>query len=144
MARTLPELIRACFGMEETPRRRVRDWLDRLDPGEKLRREKFATQFKPMYRASRTCRSATDGASSCIELGAAGVEVVIMGRFGVSLPQTETQERTVRRFRRTPIDRSRCQPLCVSLPLGRDGLIFTSMVVLSTTRLWPTWSKSAT
>jgi hypothetical protein len=66
MARCVPELIQACFGMEEMPPKYVRDWFDRLDPDEKQRRARFTTQFESMYRAFQNCRSAPAGPPSCI------------------------------------------------------------------------------
>jgi hypothetical protein len=107
MARSVPELIQACFGMEETPSQHVRDWFDGLDSGEKLRRARFTTQFEPIYRAFWNLPLSNRRTSISHRAGGGGVQVLIVDRFGVS-PATEAVS---------------------------EG---------PTTRLWPTWSKSAT
>jgi hypothetical protein len=88
MARSVPELIQACFGMQEMPPKYVRDWFDRLDPGEKQRRTRFTTQFEPMYRAFQNLPLSNRRTVILQRAGGAGVQVLIVDRFGVS-PATQ-------------------------------------------------------
>jgi hypothetical protein len=88
MARSVPELIQACFGTQEMPPKYVRDWFDGLDPGEKLRRAKFTTQFESIYRAFQNLPLSNRRTAILQRAGGAGVQVLIVDRFGVS-PDTE-------------------------------------------------------
>jgi hypothetical protein len=45
-ARSVPELIRCCFGVDDGPKK-MREWFQALDPAEQTRRREFSDRFKP-------------------------------------------------------------------------------------------------
>jgi hypothetical protein len=94
MARSIPEIIRCCFGID--PDRRMRSWLSSLNPSEVTRRQNFQTQFEPL---SRTFTALSLSGARNITLHRTGVppvEVHVIGRWGAYtggpltvLPQSE-------------------------------------------------------
>jgi hypothetical protein len=51
-ARSVPELIRCCFGVDDGARK-MREWFQALDPAEQTRRREFGDRFRPHYDAFR-------------------------------------------------------------------------------------------
>lgn len=92
MARSIPEIIRCCFGID----RRMRTWISSLDFSEATRRQTFQTQFEPL---SRTFTALPLSGARNVTLHRAGVppvEVQVIGRWGTytggpltAIPQSE-------------------------------------------------------
>jgi hypothetical protein len=66
MARSIPELIQACFGMEETPSQHVPISLTGLIPARSCVAQGLQRNSSQSTARSGTCRSATDGPPSHI------------------------------------------------------------------------------
>jgi hypothetical protein len=81
-ARSVPELIRCCFGADRNSK--IRDWFDGLDVAEQQRRQRFEEKFTPDYDAFRALPLGTARHISEHRTGYAPVTVTITGRFGVT------------------------------------------------------------
>ena len=80
--RSVPELIRCCFGIDPSPK--MQPWFeDDLDREERERRCKFVDQFKADYEAFRALPLGTARHISEHRTGFAPVTVMVSGRFGI-------------------------------------------------------------
>jgi hypothetical protein len=48
-ARSVPEMVRCCFGEDDRAPTRMKNWFNGLGPAEQNRRRQFTAQFKPAY-----------------------------------------------------------------------------------------------
>jgi hypothetical protein len=96
--RSVPELIRCCFGADNHPT--ISQWFTNLDEDEKNRRRAFEREFKADLTAFRNLPLSTARHISEHRTGAPPVSVTVTGRFGVTyqggptkpIPMTETQK----------------------------------------------------
>ncbi len=82
MARSVPEIISACFGKDFSPA--MKDWFNGLPTPETDRRKTFSSQFKTTYNSFKELSLSNARNISLHRTGVAPVEVNITGRFGVS------------------------------------------------------------
>ena len=82
-ARSVPEIIQCCFGVDEGTRR-MRTWFKNLPGAEKFRRREFKKQFKICYESFRALPLGTVRHISEHRTGVPPVKVTISGRFGVT------------------------------------------------------------
>lgn len=100
-ARSIPEVIQCCFGIDQRPPPPIKKWLDTLDPAEKKRRHDFTDQFAPAYKHFRD-NFPLSNTRHTIEhrTGVAPIEVIISSFYGVTyvggptsrLPLAETRD----------------------------------------------------
>ena len=98
-ARSVPELIQCCFGVDDHPKK-MRDWVEALDPDEQKRRREFRNKFKADYDAFRALPLGTARHISEHRTGVLPVTVTVTGRFGLTysggptnpIPTSETRE----------------------------------------------------
>jgi hypothetical protein len=83
MARSVPELIRCCFGMDDSAKK-MREWFDTLDHDEQKHRREFGDRFKADYDAFRALPLGTARHISEHRTGFAPVTVTVTGRFGLT------------------------------------------------------------
>ena len=96
-ARSVPELIRCCFGVDDSSK--MKDWFNALDREERERRREFGDKFKADYDAFCALPLGTARHISQHRTGFAPVEVMVSGRFGIyaggpikPIPTSETRE----------------------------------------------------
>ncbi len=82
-ARSVPEIIRCCFGVDDGPQEMKR-WLNTHDADQQSRRRKFGEQFKADYDDFRSLPLGTARNISEHRTGFPPVTVTISGRFGVT------------------------------------------------------------
>jgi hypothetical protein len=82
-ARSVPELIRCCFGVDDG-HREMRNWFADLDLDEQRRRREFGDKFKADYDTFRALALGTARHISEHRTGVAPVTVTVTGRFGVT------------------------------------------------------------
>jgi hypothetical protein len=87
MARSVPEVISACFGADRGSSEMKR-WFDGLDAAEQTRRRRFAENFKAAHMTFRELPLSTARNISLHRSGVTPVEVKITGRFGVAYTGT--------------------------------------------------------
>jgi hypothetical protein len=98
-SRSVPELIRCCFGVDDRPRQ-MRDWFDELHPDEQKRRREFGQKFKSEYETFRALPLGTARHISEHRTGVLPVTVTVTGRFGLTyiggptkpIPTSEVRE----------------------------------------------------
>jgi hypothetical protein len=96
-ARSIPELIRCCFGFD--PDKRMKNWFMGLSADERERRERFSERFAPSYRAFRELPLGTARHDSEHRKGYPPASVTTIGLLGVTykgdpitrLPASETR-----------------------------------------------------
>lgn len=94
MARSIPEIIRCCFGID--PDRRMRSWISSLNCSEVTRRQTFQAQFEP-HRCTFTALPLSGARNITLHrTGVPPVEVRVIGRWGAytggplaAIPQSE-------------------------------------------------------
>jgi hypothetical protein len=84
IARSVPELIRCCFGVDDGPPREMKNWFKDLDLAEQNRRLKFQDKFKVNYDAFRALALGRARHISEHRTGVPPVIVTVTGRFGVT------------------------------------------------------------
>jgi|SRR5437764_3492327 len=94
MARSIPEIIRCCFGID--PDRRMRPWISSLNPSEVMRRRNFQSQFEPLGRTFTGLPLSGARHVTLHRTGVPPVEVRVIGRWGAytggpltAIPQSE-------------------------------------------------------
>jgi hypothetical protein len=98
-ARSVPELIRCCFG-EDDGNREMKTWFKGLDQVERDRRKKFTAAFDADYRAFRALPLGTARHISEHRTGVPPVTATVSGRFGITyrgdpikqIPTSETRK----------------------------------------------------
>lgn len=80
MARSIPEIIRCCFGID--PDRRMRSWISSLSPPEATRRQAFQTQFEPLSRTFTVLPLSGARNITLHRTGIPPVKVHVVGRWG--------------------------------------------------------------
>src|SRR5438128_1113714 len=98
-SRSVPELIRCCFGID-LGGRTTKDWFDALDPDEQKRRREFGDKFKQHYAALRALPLGTARHIGEHRTGFPPVTVTVAGRLGIiyegspikAIPTSETRE----------------------------------------------------
>ena len=83
MARSIPEIIQACFGAD-LGSRPMKLWFGALPPDARTRRKKFSAGFKPCYDKFRQHPLSNARNISFHRTGYPDVQVSITGRFGVN------------------------------------------------------------
>lgn len=76
--RSIPDVIQKCFGRDP----KDREWFPTLPPDERERREKFQTEFKPMYLAFRTLPASKARNVTVHSTGTPPVKVALTGFWG--------------------------------------------------------------
>ena len=97
-ARSIPEIIRCCFGHD--PDRRMAGWFGRLSVDERARRKKFSERFDPKLPAFRELPLSKARNASEHRKGFAPATVTTIGLLGVTynadpvtrLPRSETRK----------------------------------------------------
>jgi hypothetical protein len=96
-ARSVPELIRCCFGVDDSSK--MKAWFEALDREERERRRDFEAKFKADYDAFRALPLGTARHISEHRTGFPPVTAMVSGRFGIYLggptkpiPTSETRE----------------------------------------------------
>jgi hypothetical protein len=97
-SRSVPEIIRCCFGVDPHPT--MRKWHEDQNADERKRRSEFQKKFKLDYNAFRGLPLSAARNISEHRTGAAPVTVKVSGRFGVvydggptkPIPTSETRE----------------------------------------------------
>jgi hypothetical protein len=94
MARSIPEIIRCCFGID--PDGRMRSWIAGLNPSEVTRRQTFQAQFDPLSRTFTALPLSGARNITLHRTGVPPVEVHVIGRWGAyiggpltAIPQSE-------------------------------------------------------
>lgn len=80
-ARSVPDVIQAWFGVDD---RRLRAWVNRLEPGERDRRKKFQEEFRPLYMTFSNHPLSQARVESMHRSGTPPVRVRVTGLWGVS------------------------------------------------------------
>jgi hypothetical protein len=80
MGRSIPEIIRCCFGIDRD--RRLRAWISGLNPSEATRRQTFQTQFDPLSRSFTALPLSGARNITLHRTGVPPVEVHVIGRWG--------------------------------------------------------------
>jgi hypothetical protein len=80
-ARSVPELIRCCFGVDDSSK--MKDWFAALDQAERERRCDFEAKFKTDYVAFRGLPLGTARHISEHRTGFPPVSAMVTGRFGI-------------------------------------------------------------
>jgi hypothetical protein len=81
MTRSVPEVIHACFGADQSPQ--MKAWFDGLTLAEQSRRKQFSKAFEGARSAFRTRPLSQARDVSVHRTGVVPAEVIIKGRFGV-------------------------------------------------------------
>jgi hypothetical protein len=88
-ARSVPEIIRCCFGKDSAPI--MRGWFGNLSDSEQARRQEFTKQFKNEYDSFRKLPLGTARDISVHRTGVAPAQVIISRRFGVTYTGSATE-----------------------------------------------------
>jgi len=95
MARSIPEIIRSCFGIDPI----MRSWISSLDVSEVTRRQNFQTQFGPLSRTFTTLPLSGARNITLHRTGVPPVKVQVIGRWGTysggplsAIPQSELHQ----------------------------------------------------
>lgn len=87
MARSAPEIIRCCFGYDDS--KPMKDWWNALCADEQRRRKEFSAEFKTAFEAYKEHPLSQARNISFHRQGYPNAEVAVVGRFNV-LPLTGT------------------------------------------------------
>jgi len=102
-SRSVPELIRCCFGVDDRPRK-MKDWFDELRPDEQKRRREFGQKFKSEYEAFRALPLGTARHISEHRTGVLPVAVTVTGRFGLTYIGGPTKPIPTSEMRELPLE----------------------------------------
>ena len=102
-SRSVPELIRCCFGVDDRPRK-MKDWFDALRPDEQKRRREFGQKFKSEYEAFRALPLGTARHISEHRTGVLPVAVTVTGRFGLTYIGGPTKPIPTSEMRELPLE----------------------------------------
>jgi hypothetical protein len=102
-SRSVPELIRCCFGVDDRPRK-MKDWFDALRPDEQKRRREFGQKFKSEYGAFRALPLGTARHISEHRTGVLPVAVTVTGRFGLTYIGGPTKPIPTSEMRELPLE----------------------------------------
>jgi hypothetical protein len=99
-ARSVPEIIQCCFGVDDRGPREIKEWFKKLPADELDRRQEFKKHFKRHYDCFRALPLGRARHISEHRTGVAPVTVTISGRFGVTyignavehIPLSETRQ----------------------------------------------------
>jgi hypothetical protein len=84
MARSVPEIIEASFGVDTRPPKDIRRWFTTLVDDEQKRRQMFSYRFAPAYDRFRGLPLSKARNATLHRTGDTGAEVHVTGWFGVS------------------------------------------------------------
>jgi hypothetical protein len=95
-ARSVPELIRCCFGIDPI----MKGWLNTVSDGERKRRSQFQGKFETDYKAFRDLPLGAARNASVHRTGVVPVTAKVTGLFGITyignpvdpIPNSETRE----------------------------------------------------
>jgi hypothetical protein len=99
-ARSMPEVIRCCFGEDDRGPKDIRKWFESLDKDEQNRRREFTRRFKSDYDAFRALPLGTARHISEHRTGSPPVIAVVTGLLGITyvgsptkcIPTSETRK----------------------------------------------------
>jgi hypothetical protein len=137
-ARSIPELIRCCFGFD--PDKRMKNWFMGLEADERKRRERFSERFATNYRAFRELPLGTARHDSEHRKGYPPASVTAIGLLGVTykgdpitrIPASETPSLPGEHgFLARPL---RIQPLWSDFQIAGEPLFETCQTYLAQSR----------
>jgi hypothetical protein len=100
--RSVPELIRCCFGDDGFVG--TRTWFKSLDDSEKERRREFRDKYKPDYEAFRSLPLSNARNDSDHRTGVSPARVTVGGRFGVRFMGSPTEQIPISETREMPAE----------------------------------------